>query len=316
MIEMKKVLIFFALFSVTFMGLAQNNDRFTSLFNGRDLVGWNMPGKVPGFEVEDGILVAYPRNGSELFTEEQYGNFVFKFEYLLSEVGNSGVLIRCNPENPWGTGVEVQLLAPWTPYRDDLHCTGSIYGYVAVNNRPDETTGIWHEMEIKCDRKRITISVDGAVTTTADIDTVKSMQGKNLTGFIGFQSNHSKEGEYAHFRNISILDLDNDPEYVKKGFYSEDPEIRKQAMEVSVFKGSSMVKVLIQTMDEDNTMAQAGAKQALFDIVAGISAPNAIGKERAVVAKMLKEQSMDSTSEITAEYLKWLLEMLNRTITG
>ena len=90
---------------------------------------------------------------------------------MLSKVGNSGVFIRRNPSVP-GDGFEVQLLAPWTPWRDDLHCTGSMYGHVAVTNRPDETTGLWYKMEIKCDRNIVTVSVNDTVTTVADIDTV------------------------------------------------------------------------------------------------------------------------------------------------
>lgn len=308
---MKRVTIFFAFLLISLAGFSQNTDRFTTLFNGKDLSGWMMPGKVPGFEVLDGVLVAAPHNGSELYTEKQYGNFIFKFEYLLSEVGNSGVLIRCNPENPWGTGVEVQLLAPWTPYRDDLHCTGSIYGHVAVSNRPDETTGIWHTMEIKCDRKNITISVDGKVTTVADVDTVKSMQGKNMAGAIGFQSNHSKKGEFAKFRNVSVLNLDDDPEYVKKGFYSADADIRKQAGEAAVLKGASIVETLAQMLDENNPKAQAGAKQALFDIAAKKSAANVSKDEKKPVEKALKKSVKNSSSEISKNYLNWLLEMLS-----
>ncbi len=306
---MKKTLIFFTLLGITFLGFTQNPNRFTPLFNGKDLTNWMMPGEVPGFEVSDGIIVAEPPNGSDLFTEKQYANFIFKFEYLLSEVGNSGVLIRSDPEDPWGTGVEVQLLAPWTPYRDDLHCTGSIYGHVAVTNRPDETTGIWHEMEIKCDRKNITISVDGEVTTVADIDTVESMEGKQLAGAIGFQSNHSDEGEFAHFRNVYIRDLDTEPGYVEEGFYEEDARLRELAHKAAESIGAPMIEPLATMLTEENPMAQTGAKQVLFDITAQSTAQDASASERKKVINALQKSLENCSSETAAGYLDWLLEL-------
>ncbi len=303
------VLLLFSMFTVS--AFPQDGDGFVSLFNGKDLTGWTMlSGKPPAFAVVDGVLETRPRNGSDLFTVEKFGNFIFRFEYLLSKVGNSGVLLRCDPKNPWGTGVEVQLLAPWTPYRDDLHCTGSVYGYVAVTNRPDETTGIWHQMEIKCDRKSITISVDGKLTTVANTGAVAGMKGKQLSGALGFQSNHSHEGEFAKFRNIAIKNLDADLEYVKAGFYDDDAQVRTLAHAAAVALGNAMIDPLAKMMDEDNVMARRGAQQALFDIVAKATVPQTSSNDRKTVARSLKASLKAKPSEITATYLKWLLALI------
>ena len=306
---MKKILILVAILGIILSRCSQNKDSSISLFNGKDLTNWVMPGEIPGFKVSGGIIIAEPPDGSDLFTEKQYGNFIFKFEYLLSKVANSGVLIRCNPEDPLVTGVEVQLLAPWTPYRDDLHCTGSMYGHVAVSNRPDETTGIWHKMEIKCDRKNITISVDGQVATVANIDTVESMKDKHLTGVIGFQSNHSDEGEFANFRNISIIDMDCNPEYVAKGFYEEDARVREQAYKAAGKMGTPMIELLVRMLAEENPAAQAGAKQVLFDITAQSTAPEASKSRKKDVIKALRKSIKKCSSETASGYLRWLLEM-------
>jgi hypothetical protein len=233
-------------------------------------------------------------------------------EYLLSEVGNSGVLIRCDPENAWGTGVEVQLLAPWTPWRDDLHCTGSIYGHVAVANRPDETTGIWHSMEIRCDRNTITISVDDAITTKARIDTVKTMEGKLLCGAIGLQVNHaSAEGQFAKFRNIQIMELDADPEYVCKGFYETDSLLRSQAYAAAIDLGAIMIEPLSMMMSGEDPVAKSGSKQVLFDIVARATAPRGTEAYKDDVASALKKSARNTPSEITATYLEWLSGMIS-----
>lgn len=306
---MKTFIIFLAWLGISFSGFTQSNNYFQSLFNGKDLSGWQMPGEVAGFDVEKDIMVAVPHNGSDIFTDEYFGNYILRFDYLLSEVGNSGVLIRCDPKDPWRTGVEIQLLAPWTPYRDDLHCTGSIYGHVAVSDRPDETTGIWHKMEIKCDRKIITVSVDGQVTTLANIDTVPGMQDKHLYGAIGFQSNHSKEGEYAHFRNISVYDMDSDVDYVAAGFYDNDARVRKQAWTAAENLGPNMIGRLISMYSGSNTMAHSGAKQVLFNSVNKSTAPGASFSEKDKVIHVLKNEIEKNQSVTASQYLKWLLKM-------
>ncbi len=306
---MKKIIFLIIGLGISFSGFTQSNTYFHSLFNGENLSGWFMPGEVSGFDVEEGIMVAVPHNGSDIFTDKFFGNYILRFEYLLSEVGNSGVLIRCDPENPWTTGVEIQLLAPWTPYRDDLHCTGSIYGYVAVSTRPDETTGIWHKMEIKCDRKIISVSVDGKIITHANTDTVPGMQDKYLCGAIGFQSNHSKEGEFAHFRNILIYDMDSDINYVAAGFYDNDARIRKQAWTAAENLGAQMIGRLASLYDSPNTMAYAGAKQVLFNIAARSTAPGTPVSEKKEVIRVLEQEITNHGSGSASQYLEWLLKM-------
>lgn len=291
--------------------IAQSPQGFSTMFNGKDLSGWVMPGEVPGFKVEDGIMVAVPSKGSDIFSEKEYGNFIFRFEYLLSEVGNSGVLIRCDTVNPWGTGVEVQLLAPWTPYRNDLHCTGSIYGHVAVTNRPDETTGKWHEMEINCDRKVITISVDGKIATKANIDSVKSMQDKHLQGVIGIQSNHSKKGEFAHFRNLGLWNLDADPGYVAAGFYDNDARVRKQAWKAAEELGAPMTDYLVLMLSGENIRAQAGARQVLFNMMAKVTAPGSFSSDKKKLVSALSTATSLCRSATDSAYLKWLIDMAN-----
>ncbi|MFA7174187.1 MAG: DUF1080 domain-containing protein [Kiritimatiellia bacterium] len=283
-----------------------------SLFNGQDLTGWTMlPGKPPAFAVVDGVIETRGTGGSDLFTVERFGNYVFRFEFLLSKVGNSGVLIRCDPKNPWASGVEVQLLAPWTPYRDDLHCTGSLYGYVAVTKRPDETTGIWHSMEIRCDRTAIEVSVNGQLTTVADTIKVAKLNKKLVSGAIGFQSNHGKAGEFAKFRKVEISNLDADPAYVLKGFSHADARFRVQAREAAVVLGAVMVGKLAQTMDGGEVMPRSVAKQALFDIVAAASAPQQAEGIRAAVAQELKAALSAQLAETTTVYLRWLQGLIS-----
>jgi hypothetical protein len=289
---------------------SQNSDNFVSLFNGKDLTNWTLQ-KPGGFEVVDGELISRSfGNGNDLFSEKWYGNYILRLEFMLSEVGNSGVYIRCKPNDP-GAGFEVQLLAPWTPWRDDLHCTGSMYGHVAVTNRPDETTGKWYKMEIKCDRNIITISVNDKVTTMANTDTVKTMADKLFFGVIGFQGNHAgKKEQFVKYRNIYIRDLDIEPDYVLKGFYEKNDQLRSFTHVAAVNLGAKMIQPLAGMMSGDDPVAKNGAKQALFDIVAKASNPAAPTEEKKEVTAALKKCIKNTSQVITKNHLKWLLEMI------
>jgi len=284
---------------------------YTLLFNGKDLSGWNLL-KPGGFEVIDGELVTRSSgSGTDIYTEKSYSNFILKLEFLLSDVGNSGIFIRRDPSKP-GTGFEVQLLAPWTPWRDDLHCTGSMYGHVAVSNRPDETTGKWYRMEIKCDRNIVTVSVDDQITTMADIDTVKTMTGMPFTGYIGLQGNHAeKEGQFAKFRNISIKDLDADPDYVITGFSNNNWELRYISRLAASHLGAVMISPLAEMMTAGNPMEKSEAKQALFDIAAKASDPLTSAGKKRKVRSAIQTSIKTTSSEITKDYLVWIAGMIN-----
>ena len=167
-----------------------------------------------------------------------------------------------------------------------------MYGHVAVTNRPDETTGIWYKMEIKCDRNIITISVNDKVTTMANTDTVKSMADKPYSGVIGLQGNHADEqGQFAKFRNIYIRDLDAEPDYVINGFYEKNDQLRNLAVVAAVNLGSKMIQPLADLMSGDNPIAKNGAKQALFDIVAKASDPEAPGKVEKEIKVRIEENN-------------------------
>ena len=291
--------------------LSQNNDKFVSLFNGKDLTNWTLD-KPSGFEVVDGELITKDFGVGNLFyTKKWYGNFILRLEYMLSEKGDCGVFIRRKPSDQLAA-FEVQLLAPWTPRRDDLHCTGSLFGHVAVTNRPDETTGVWHKIEIKCDRNIITVSVDDKVTTMANIDTVKTLVNKPFVGVIGLQGNHAiKQGQFEKYRNIYIRDFDAEPDYVLNGFYEKNDQLRNLALDAAVNLGAEMLQPLADLMSGDNPVAKNGARQALFDIVAKASDPGASKRGKKEVTVALRRCMNSASSEITKNYLKWLSGMIN-----
>lgn len=307
---MKNSILITFIISILTVSCDSQGQEFKSLFNGNDLTNWTL--KRPGsFEVIDGELITRSSgSGTDIYSEKIYSNFILQLEFLLSEVGNSGVFIRRDPAVP-GSGFEVQLLAPWTPWRDDLHCTGSLYGHVAVTNRPDETTGKWYKMEIKCDRNNVSVSVNDQITTIADIDTVKTLADKPLIGYIGFQGNHAeKPDQFARFRNIRIRDLDSEPDYVIEGFKSSDWEVRHVSSQSAVRLGAVMIQSLADMMSGNDPMLKSEAKQVLFDIVAKVASPSINEKERKKVRLEIEKSLKVSSSKITSKYLEWIMGMI------
>jgi len=305
-----KIQIIFIIISILTLFCDSQEQEFTSLFNGNDLTNWTLT-KPGSFEVIDGELITRSSgSGTDIYSEKTYSNFILQLEFLLSEVGNSGVFIRRDPAVP-GSGFEVQLLAPWTPWRDDLHCTGSLYGHVAVTNRPDETTGKWYKMEIRCDRNNVSVSVNDQITTIADIDTVKTLAGKPLTGYIGFQGNHAeKPDQFARFRNIRIRDLDSEPDYIIEGFKSSDWEVRYVSSQSAVRLGAVMIQSMADMMSGNDPMLKSEARQVLFDIAAKVSDPSVNEKERKKVRREIEKSLKVSSSEITSNYLEWIMGMI------
>ena len=205
---------------------------FASLFNGADLTGWNYPkskdkaGKEvehkagKGYQVKDGVLFCTKADGGNLYTDKQYANFAFRFEFKLTESANNGIGIRApmTGDNAYNA-MEIQVLDnDGKAYKDkDGKVTlqpwqyhGSIYNVFAAKPGFQKPIGEWNSQEIRADGTRITVTLNGTVITDADLATVtdpavlKKHPGlKNPKGHIGFLGH----GSNVEFRNIRIKEL-------------------------------------------------------------------------------------------------------------
>ena len=195
-----------------FCGDTKDEDGFVLLFNGKNFNGWEIMGKKEGWAIKDGVIRSGGgQGGNWLRTKKKYRDFILKVEWRVSKEGNSGVFIRSGRDlalSPDGlrliTGYEVQIS---NARRDDSHCTGSLYGFVAVKPRPDEAADRWHRFEIRCQRNRITVKSDGLKCIDFDQSTDAQTKKKPLKGYIGLQDSHSPKGHYIEYRNIRIKPL-------------------------------------------------------------------------------------------------------------
>lgn len=189
---------------------------FAELFNGRNLDNWI--GNKESYVAEDGMIIVKPNSGSggNLFTEKQYQDFIFRFEFLLTPAANNGLGIRASETGDAAyNGMELQILdntaevyANLQPYQ--YH--GSVYGVIPAKKGFLKPVGEWNYQEVIVKGTQIKVILNGTVIVDGDIagprdngtmDHNDHPGLKNKTGHIGFLGH----GSELKFRNIRIKDL-------------------------------------------------------------------------------------------------------------
>ena len=172
---------------------------FQPIFNGKNLDGWVLVGgKGPGYVVRDGVLVCPAEGGGNLLTEKEFANFVFRFEFKLTEGVNNGVGIRAPLAGDIAySGMEIQILDHDAPvYQGKLKPAqyhGSIYDVVPAKTGFLKKTGEWNQEEITASGRHIKVVLNGTTIVDADLDSVKDPEVlkkhpglARTTGHIGF----------------------------------------------------------------------------------------------------------------------------------
>jgi hypothetical protein len=186
---------------------------FESLFNGRDLAGWQ--GDTEAYAVRDGAIWAAADKGGSLFTDAAYANFQARLEFKLPPEGNNGLAIRFPGKgNPAYDGMtELQILdntAKRYAELDQRQYSGSAYGMAPAWRGYLRDVGEWNYQEVTVDGSTLKVELNGNIILQTDLSTItdymdeKPHPGKNLAaGFFGFAGHKSPVG----FRNISLKRL-------------------------------------------------------------------------------------------------------------
>lgn len=205
-----------------------------TLFNGRDLTGWEQVG--PGkFVLEDGALKTQGGMGLLWFTPRKIGNSTIRVVYkTAAKEANSGVFIRIpdKPTEPWmpvNRGYEVQI----DDAVDDSHVTGVLYSLTKAMARAGKP-GQWNEMEITLDGPRTVVFLNGTKVTDytegqpvpPKVQTFEPDRGpRPAEGYIGLQ-NHSDK-DVVYFKEISVRPLSSSARQSPAGKLDEE---RTEAM--------------------------------------------------------------------------------------
>ncbi|WP_339866557.1 DUF1080 domain-containing protein [uncultured Algoriphagus sp.] len=189
---------------------------FTSLFNGENLDGW--VGNKTSYRAENGMIVIDPKGtgGGNLFTEKEYGDFVFRFEFQLTPGANNGLGIHAPLEGDAAyVGKELQILDNTADKFADLQeyqYHGSVYGVIAAKRGFLKPVGEWNTQEVIVNHPHIKIILNGE--TIVDGDYLEASKNgtrdhkdhpglQRSSGHIGFLGH----GDVVRFRNISIKEL-------------------------------------------------------------------------------------------------------------
>lgn len=192
---------------------------FKVLFDGTNMHHWT--GNTTDYFIEDGLLAVEPRGGNtgstqNLYTKEQFDNFVFRFEFMLTPGANNGLGIRTPIEGDAAyVGMELQILDDDAPVYENLEehqYHGSVYGVIAAERGALKPLGEWNYQEVIANGDRITVILNGTTILDGDIREA-SKNGTldnrdhpgllNKTGHIAFLGHGSK----LKFRNIRIKEL-------------------------------------------------------------------------------------------------------------
>ena len=208
--------LFLSLLLSAAVGHAAPAAGFTSLFDGETLKGWKQVDKHgEGYGVKDGVIFCAKGGGGRLFTEKEYSDFVFKFEFKLEEGSNNGLGIRSPLEgDPAYVAIELQILDDTSPkYAGKLRPAqyhGSIYDVVPAKQGALKKPGEWNEQEVTCKGRTIKVVLNGKTILDADVnkvtDAAKIMKHPGMfrdRGHIGFLGHN----DYIELRNIQVKEL-------------------------------------------------------------------------------------------------------------
>ncbi len=189
---------------------------FKVLFDGTNMYEWT--GNTVDYTLQDGTISLIPSRsfGGNLYTKDEYGNFVFRFEFQLTPAANNGLGIRTPMEGDAAyVGMELQILDSESPVYKDLQkyqYHGSVYGVIPAKRGFLKPVGEWNYEEIIANGDHIKITLNGEVILDGNIrEAAKNgtLDGKkhpglfNKTGHIGFLGH----GSPVKFRNIRIKEL-------------------------------------------------------------------------------------------------------------
>jgi len=191
-------------------------DGFVALFNGRNLDNW--VGNRESYVAEDGMIVIRPDKGSggNLYTEQEYSDFIFRFEFQLTPGANNGLGIRTPLTGDAAyVGMELQILDNNAPIYANLQpyqYHGSVYGVIPAKKGYLNPVGEWNSQEVIVQGTSVKVILNGTTIVDGDIAGPRdkgTMDGrehpglKNKSGHIGFLGH----GSVVNFRNIRIKDL-------------------------------------------------------------------------------------------------------------
>lgn len=194
----------------------EKKEGYKILFDGTNMHHWT--GNTVDYAIEDGCISLDPKggHGGNLYTKDEFGNFVLRFEFQLTPGANNGLGIRTPMEGDAAyVGMELQILDNEAPIYEKLaiyQYHGSVYGIIPAKRGYLKPVGEWNYQEVVADGDNIKVTLNGTVilegnlkeaTKNGTADGQKHPGLFNEKGHIGFLGH----GSPVKFKNIRIKEL-------------------------------------------------------------------------------------------------------------
>ena len=197
---MKLIFSFIAFSILLILQSTADDAELKSIFNGKDLTGWDVPDNNIWFTVKDGVLKLEngpQKKGQTLWTSDEYENFEMEFDFKMGKgTVDSGVYVRNSKE-------QIQIGISGSLKRD---MTGS--PYISGKGYPVEAKGVkellklddWNTMKICAEGKKYTVWLGGEKIMTYESDSAIKK------GKIGIQL-HGNRVMSIEYRNLKARSL-------------------------------------------------------------------------------------------------------------
>ncbi|MES2827129.1 MAG: DUF1080 domain-containing protein [Bacteroidota bacterium] len=196
----------------------EKREGYKILFDGTNMFNWR--GNTTEYITENGVMAMTPKpgkgGGGNLYTKEEFSDFVLRFEFQLTPGANNGLGIRTPLEGDAAyVGMELQILDNEAPMYKDLHeyqYHGSVYGTIAAKRGYLKPVGEWNYQEVYVKGPKIKVVLNGTTILNGDITEARKNGAPDKQQHPGLMRDSGHIGFLGHgsplkFKNIRIKDL-------------------------------------------------------------------------------------------------------------
>ena len=206
----------------------EKDDGWQLLFDGQTTKGWHSYGKPAAgsaWKVQDGSLFLDTtiKDGGDLTTDDEFGNYDLKLDWKISKNGNSGIIFYVHEDSTkykqtWNTGPEMQVLDNDGHPDGKIvkHRAGDLYDLISSSPETVKPVGEWNQVEIISINGQLEFHLNGTkvLSTTLWDDNWKKMiahsKFKTMPGFSSFKTGKislQDHGNEVWYKNIKIKKL-------------------------------------------------------------------------------------------------------------
>jgi hypothetical protein len=195
--------------------LAPDEEGFRPLFTSKGMAAWGWNKKGP--KIENGEMLLGQGSG-DIWTTEEFGDFILDLEFKTSPGSNSGVFIRNPKPGDWYGGIEIQVLDSFGNQNPGKHDVASVYDVLAPSKNTVKAPGEWNRMTITCKGPSLKVALNNEQVIDMNLD-LWTEAGKNPDGSANKFKTAYKDmprkgvielqdhGQDITFRNVRIKEL-------------------------------------------------------------------------------------------------------------